>query len=203
VRVALAELSDERDVDRLIKEISGLPEISALINNAGFGFAGYFTDNADLHMRMLAVHVTAPVRLTAAVLPAMKRRGSGLIINVSSLASFFPMPKGATYAATKQYLNVFSESLQMELKPYGISIQALCPGMTRTDFHSRDDYGRKTAQRYPLGWMRPETVVRRSLKHVGGRPVVYIPGLMNKVIGRILSHVPKRIYYSVIQRYRT
>ena len=198
VRVILAELSVESEVDRLVAEVRALPEVSMLINNAGFGAAGRFSENPSQHHRMLAVHVIAATRLIEAVLPSMKRRRSGSIINVSSVAAYFPMPTGATYAATKRYLNVFSESLHMELKPYGIRVQALCPGMTRTDFHSRSDEGRSIAKKNVLGWMEPSTVARRSLKRVSGRGVIYVPGLINKFLVRFLSCLPRRPYYWIV-----
>jgi short-subunit dehydrogenase len=159
--------------------------------------AGYFTEHPEAHRRMLEVHVVVPLRLIAAVAPGMKERRNGLIVNVSSVAAFFPMPEGSTYAATKRYLNTFSESLYLELRPYGIKVQSLCPGMTRTDFHSRNDKGRQIANRNILGWMSPETVVRKALRHAAGPKVVYIPGLKNKILVGVVSRLPRRLYYRI------
>lgn len=198
--VVLAELSNEQDVSRLLSAITVLNPVTALVNSAGFGMAGYFTENPDANMNMLAVHVIAPLKLIAAVAPVMKGRRKGIIINVSSVAAFFPMAKGATYSATKKYLNTFSESLYMELRPFGISVQALCPGMTRTDFHSRDDEGREVARRYFLRWMKPETVARKSLNRIDRKTVVYVPGLLNKFLARVVSHLPRRLYYRLAAR---
>ena len=200
VRIVLAELSVESDVNRLIAEIRTLPDVSILINNAGFGAVGSFSEHPSRHHRMLAVHVICPVRLIEAVLPSMKSHRAGSIINVSSVASYFPMPTGATYSATKRYLCVFSESLHMELKPYGIHVQALCPGMTRTDFHSRSDEGKSIARKNVLGWMDPATVARRSLKHISGNRVVYVPGLVNKFLVRFVSHLPRWLYYRIAEK---
>lgn len=200
VRVLLAELSMESEVDRLVAEIQELQEVSMLINNAGFGMAGYFSENPVRHHEMLAVHVVAPIRLIEAVLPSMKRNRRGSIINVSSVASYFPTPKGSTYSATKQYLNTFSESLHMELKPHGIRVQALCPGMTRTDFHMRNHEGKEIEKKNVLGWMNPETVAKRSLRHVSSERVIYIPGVVNKLLVRVVSHLPRRLYYRIAEK---
>ena len=130
-----------------------------------------------------------------------KRRGA--IINVSSLASFFPMPGGTTYSATKAYLNSFSESLQMELSDFGIQVQALCPGMTHSDFHRKmGAHGDDIRKRYFLNWMDPDTVVRKSLRHLGSKRVLYIPGTINKAIARVMPKIPRRLYYPLVTKVR-
>ena len=145
---------------------------------------------------MLMVHVLAAMRLTNAVAPRMVDSRSGLIINVSSLAAYFPLPGSATYSATKRYLINFSESLHMELASYGVHVQALCPGMTKTDFHMRmGEDGKRIERQYILGWMKPEKVVKLSLRHVSSHHVVYIPGLVNKALVRIVSRIPRRLHY--------
>ena len=196
VAISVVELSDERQVDRLIAEIGEIPVITALVNNAGFGKAGLFTGNQDSHHAMLMVHVLAAMRLISAVAPRMVDSHDGLIINVSSVAAYFPLPGSTTYSSTKRYLLTFSESLHMELASYGIRVQALCPGMTKTDFHMRmGEDGKRIEKRYVLGWMKPEKVAKLSLRHISSPRVVYIPGLVNKALVRIVSRMPRRLYY--------
>jgi short-subunit dehydrogenase len=203
VRVSITEFSDAGQINRLIEEIETIPIVSVLINNAGFGNAGLFADAPERHYAMLMVHVAAAVRLSGAVVPRMVHNGEGMIINVASVAAFFPMPGSASYSSSKRYLVTFSESLHMELSTKGIRVQALCPGMTRTDFHDRrgteDD---KIRKRYFLGWMDPDTVVRRSLRHLDSGNVVYVPGLVNKLIVRLVSRLPKRLYYRLASKIR-
>lgn len=199
VQVSIVELSDIRQVDRLIEEIAAIPVISYLVNNAGFGQGGSFAQDPEAGYRMLMVHVVSAVRLTGAVASRMAEAGEGAIIHVSSVAAFFPMP--GNYSATKRYLVAFSESLHTELASRGVRIQALCPGMTRTDFHSRMGVeGEKIQQRYFLGWMQPEKVVQLSLRHLGNGRVIYTPGILNKFLVRFLSRMPRRLYYKVISR---
>ncbi len=203
VKVSIVELSDATQVDGLIEEIGSLPEVSLLINNAGFGDAGLFSGNAGRHHMMLAVHVVAAVRLAGAVIPRMIAAGSGAIINVASVAAFFPMPGSSTYSATKRYMITFSESLHMELAPHGISVQALCPGMTRTDFHERmGEAGKLIEKRYIFSWMAPDKVAKLSLRRLRSRRVVYVPGLFNKFLVRFATKIPKRLYYFAAMKIR-
>lgn len=110
-------------------------EIDLLINNAGFGSMGDFT-NLDLarELNMIDLNVRALVELTQRFLVPMRERKRGAIINVASTAGFQPVPFMATYAATKAFVLSFSEALWEENRPYGIKVMALCPGVTETGF---------------------------------------------------------------------
>jgi short-subunit dehydrogenase len=113
----------------------------------------------------------------------MMQRKQGAIINVSSIAAF--LPTHATYSSTKAYLNVFSEALQMELKGTGIYIQALCPGLTHTEFHDRPEFKseRSRISKTPkLLWMSAEDVVATSLRTLGHGAVICIPGWINRLL---------------------
>lgn len=108
-----------------------------LINNAGMGDYQKFA-NAEWSKidGMLQLNMTALTHLTHGLLPQMRERGRGAIINVSSLASIIPMPEFAVYAATKAYVTSFSEALRLELKRDNIPVMALCPGPVHTEFGS-------------------------------------------------------------------
>lgn len=162
-------------------------DIGFLVNSAGFGLAGGFAEREpERHAQMLAVHVSAPVGLARAVLPGMLARGQGAIINVSSVAAFASTGGHPMYCATKLFLNGFSRHLQEEVHARGIRVQALCPGYTRTGFHETDEYADFRRERVPSWlWMSPEQVVTASLRALGGRRVVVIPGLANRVISRV------------------
>ena len=109
--------------------------IDLLINNAGFGDFGLFSESSRTRqLEMIQLNVLALVDLTHQFLPLMKQRGSGSIINVSSLAAFRALPCLSIYAATKAFVLSFSESLWAENKKHGIRILALCPGRTDTEF---------------------------------------------------------------------
>jgi short-subunit dehydrogenase len=198
--VSIVELSDMKQVEILARRIEAIPNISAFVNNAGFGGSGGFVENPAGNRQMLTVHVVAAMRITEAVIPRMIAAGGGAIINVSSVAAFFPLPGSATYAATKQYLITFSEALQLELEGRGIHVQALCPGMTRTDFHEKmGEDGERIQRRYIFGWMEPERVARLSLRQLGKKQVLYVPGLINKFLVRIVSKIPRPLYRGLIR----
>src|SRR5687768_15902864 len=109
--------------------------IEALVNNAGFGLGGEFSETElSRELEMIQVNIGALTHLTKLFLPPMVRRRSGRILNVASTAAFQPGPLMAVYYATKAYVLSFSEALAEELRNTGITVTALCPGPTQTDF---------------------------------------------------------------------
>jgi len=162
-------------------------EIEVLINNAGFGINKAFT-MSDLakEEEILKVLVRTPMRLMHVALPAMKERNSGIVINVSSVASFIA---GGAYSASKAYLTVLSESLSTELSSTNIKISALCPGFTRTEFHQR---GRMKMAGLPnFMWLNSDVLVAKAWKDaVSGKPVS-IPGWQYKALVGLISSVPR------------
>ena len=134
-----ADLADEAQVERLLAalEESGT-RVDFLINNAGLGDHGLFEDSDWGRVQaMLDVNIKALTRLTHALLPGIIRSGRGAILNVSSIAAYLPMPQMAVYAASKAYVNSFTEALRAELRGTGVSVSALCPGPVETEFGVR------------------------------------------------------------------
>ena len=164
-------------------------EIEVLINNAGFGINKAFT-MSDLakEEEVLKVLVRTPMRLMHVALPAMKERNSGVVINVSSVASFIA---GGAYSASKAYLTVLSESLSTELSATNIKVSALCPGFTRTEFHER---GRMKMAGLPnFMWLNSDVLVAKSWKDaIAGKPVS-IPGWQYKTLVGAISLLPRSI----------
>ncbi len=109
--------------------------VTFLVNNAGLGDHGLFEEAEWSRIRpMLDVNIAALTHLTNLLVPGMIEAGRGAVLNVSSVAGFFPLPNLAVYAATKAYVTSFSEALAMELRPRGITVTALCPGPVPTEF---------------------------------------------------------------------
>ncbi|MFN8125951.1 MAG: SDR family oxidoreductase [Candidatus Nanopelagicales bacterium] len=131
-----ADLANRADVDRVARILAD-PEspVEILVNNAGFGIEDSFlhSDVAD-EQAMIDVMVTAVMRLSHAALPGMVARGSGRLINVSSVAGWIT---GSTYSAAKSWVTVFTEGLSGELSGTGVAATAVCPGFTHTEFHER------------------------------------------------------------------
>jgi short-subunit dehydrogenase len=132
----IADLSDPKAADQVfahLQKSSLLPEI--LINNAGFGDLTLFStqDPAKIE-QMINLNILTLTKLTRFLLPQMIARGSGRILNLASVASFFPGPLQAVYFATKAYVLSLSEALANELAASGVTVTALCPGGTKTNF---------------------------------------------------------------------
>ena len=163
-------------------------EIDVLINNAGFGINKAFSAS-DLvaEQQMFDVLVRTPMRLMHTVIPGMKQRNSGTIINVSSVAGFIA---GGTYSAAKSYLTVLSESLNTELASSGVKVSALCPGFTRTEFHER---GRMKMNGLPrFMWLNSDRLVEQSWSDAVANKPVSIPGWQYKLLVAVISTVPRK-----------
>jgi short-subunit dehydrogenase len=188
--VLRADLSDEADIGRVADLLAARQDIGILVNNAGFGTQGklHVTD-LEPQIEMVRLHVMAPMRLTRAVLPAMIAQGSGWIINVSSIAGFMYSAGNVNYCATKAYVTRFTEALDTELVGTGVVVQALCPGFTRSEFHSRASMDMKMVPGYL--WKTSDDVAAISIAAADrGRPVVVIPGLTFRVIRRLIGIMP-------------
>jgi short-subunit dehydrogenase len=179
----LATKSGVKSVEKYIQSY----EIEVLINNAGFGINKAFTaSNLGDEQDLLNVLVRATMRLMHVILPGMKERKSGTIINVSSVAGFIA---GGTYSAAKSYLTVLSESLNTELKGTGVIVSALCPGFTRTEFHQR---GRMKMKGLPsFMWLNADKLVAQSWKDAQAHQPVSVPGWQYKLLVAIISIAPR------------
>jgi hypothetical protein len=177
VEVLPADLSDPRETSTVVDWMLSLPRLDVLINNAGFGLKGGFAENAiERTLGMLEVHVAATVRITRAALDLMLPQNTGTIINVASMAAFFPMTS-ATYSATKAYLVNFSQGLQGELADTNVYIQALCPGFFYSEFHDTPELSDFKRSEIPgILWLTADQVVKESLQAVGRRQTLCIPG---------------------------
>ena len=176
--VLAADLARDEEIARLAAAIEARPDLTLLINNAGFGTRGDFAEVAlERHLEMIRVHDVATVALTRAALPGLIARGGGAIINVSSIASFFPSGGGVIYTATKAFLNNFSEALAAEVSGTGVRVQALCPGFTYSEFHDTTEYKGFDRKTIPDAlWMTAEAVVDESLAALSGDKVIVVPG---------------------------
>ncbi len=193
-----ADLADPDAVARVAERIAATPTLTLLVNNAGFGIQGTFvTADEEEQLQMIRVNTVAPVRLTRAAAPGMVERQRGAIVNVSSMMAFFPLGRGTTYAATKAYLNAFTEALHQELAGAGVRVQALCPGFTRTEFHDAAGYESRDSMGLPdFVWMSPEAVVDQSLRDLRRGRVISIPGPVNRLVVALRRFVPRSWIYA-------
>ena len=201
VRVHIIDLSQTTQVKELCDWLEQEKiEIDLLINNAGLGDMGRFsTSDPERIERMVSVNMLALTLLTRRVLPAMIQRGNGGILNVSSSAAFLPIAQFSVYAASKAYVNSFSEGLRAELRGSGVSVTALCPGPVKTEF--TDVARRPDEESIPLGaeivYVSAADVARAGIRAVeNDRPLV-IPGIVMKIGMTIVRMLPLAFLRSV------
>jgi short-subunit dehydrogenase len=171
VRAIRADLSRPDDLQRVCEQVNESP-LDMLVNNAGLAHYMQFADLEPSQARELVeLNLLAPVLLTRAVVAGMLAREGGSIINVASLLAFSgevqsrQLPLRAVYASTKSFLVTFSELLADELAPHGIRVQVVCPGVVRSDFHSRQGIDMSAVPR-----MEPRQVVEASLADLADVP---------------------------------
>ena len=133
------DVTDQASVDAAVAAASArFGAIDVLINNAGYGLFGPFESASEADIRrQFQTNVEGVFAVTRAVLPQMRERGSGVIINVASLTGLVAMPLYSLYAASKYAVVGFSESLSHELAPFGIRVKVIAPGSVATDFSGR------------------------------------------------------------------
>lgn len=170
-----------------------------LVNNAGFGARGEFSEMpVDRIASMLAVNVNALTMLARELLPAMRNRKRGGVLNVASTAAFQPGPFMAAYYASKAYVLSLSEALHVECKPDGVTVTCLCPGPTDTGFAAEADMTDTLMFRF--GTMDAATVAHAA--HAGfrrGRAIV-VPGLRNKLGMQSLRFSPRAVVRNLVAR---
>lgn len=192
VEVLAADLTQAAALRAVEEVVADDATLDLLVNNAGFGTQGRFAElDIDREEEEIRLNVVALVRLTRAALPHMIQRGRGEIVNVSSMAGFYPGPFLATYGATKAFVTSFTESLTEELRETGVRVQALCPGFTRTEFQERASID--TSQIPGFAWMSAEEVVEASLDGLSRDELVVVPGNLNRALRAGASLLPRSI----------
>ncbi len=192
-------------IEKLCRSLeSDAIEIEFLVNNAGYGVAGTFTEpDWQTHADSLRVMLDSVCELTWRLLPAMQQKGRGFVVNVASLAGLVPgSAKHTLYGATKSFLIKFSESLAMENLTTGVSVSALCPGFTYSEFHDVLGHRELTDQMSSYMWMNADQVVRFGIHSVIKRKplIIAVPGRVNRFIATLMRLMPRTMAHALIQR---
>ena len=199
-RVIPGDLADPGGPKRIVQEIEKEKlDVDVLVNNAGLGVYGRFwkTDLAR-QLEVIQVNVAALTELTGRILPAMISRRRGRIVNVASTAAFQPGPYMSVYYATKAYVLSFSEALAEELRGTGVTVTALCPGLTTTEFQERAGI---EGGLFPAPFvMDAAAVARAGWKAARRGKRVVIPGLGNKLLKEAVRFAPRRIVTKAAHR---
>ncbi|MHC1480634.1 SDR family NAD(P)-dependent oxidoreductase [Frateuria aurantia] len=196
VTVLVADLADPGAAVQLEAALRARDlHVDWLINNAGYGLPGHFVQSGwEQHAAFLQVLVTAPTELAWRLLPGMRARGRGAIINVASLAGFAPGTAGHTlYAAAKAYMIKFSQSLALENQARGIKVCALCPGFTYSEFHDVTGTRALMNKMPTYMWQTADEVVAEALEALDRGETVRVTGRVNRLIKAVLKLLPDRL----------
>ena len=188
VETLTADLADRDQVLRVAERLESVDRpVDTLVSNAGFGVRARLLDpDTSQHEQSIEVMVRAVLILGAAAGRAMKARGNGTIVNVSSTAGYVTM---GSYSATKSWVTVYTESLANELRGSGVQVTVLCPGWVRTEFHERAEI---SSGKIPSClWLDADRLVTDCLNDVRHSRVISIPSLRYKALMLAARHVPR------------
>ncbi len=200
VHTIVNDLSEANGVQSLVSELDkNQLHIDYLINNAGLGDFGLFIDSdIDKQKQMMMLNMVALTELTHRLLPAMKAKGAGRILNVASTASFQPGPFMSVYYATKAYVLSFSEAIANELHGTGITVTALCPGPTRSGFQDAADMNKSGVLKlFPMP--TSEQVAEYGFKAMLKGQRVAIHGKINWLMAQSIRFTPRRLATAVVR----
>lgn len=197
VETIAADLAVRSDVVGIAERLASVERpIDLLVNNAGFAVRVRLTAaDTTPHEHAIDVMIRAVLMLGAAAGRAMRQRGAGTIINVSSTAGFVAM---GGYSAIKSWVTSYSESLANELHGTGVKVVALCPGWVRTEFHERAEINMSSIP--PFLWLDADRLVADCLDDAAAGKVISIPSKRYKVLMTICEHLPHRAMRAVSRK---
>jgi len=194
------DLSDAEELEKFCQEISTLSEpISVLINNAGFSIRGALEDvPLSSVRRVYEVNLFSLIRVTQACLPGMRRLRGGTIVNLSSIVGKFTFPLNGVYSSTKHALEAIADALRMEVRPFGIRVVTIRPGIIATEFNDKanqltGDLLSRTDPDYKPVYQAYGAGVAKLFSNVA------IPGpdlIADIIVKAVLSDSPKAVYFA-------
>ncbi len=175
--------------------------VEVLVNNAGFGSGGRFTElELEREVQMVRLNVEAVFALCGVFVPEMAKRGRGAVLNVASVAAFQPVPRQATYGATKAFVLSFTEAVHAELGGTGVTATALCPGPVRTEFTQAGDMEDMESVVPDVFWADSEQVAEDGVKGLEKGRRVVVPGVLNRATALGGQHAPRSLLLRAAQR---
>ena len=177
-------------------------QVDYLVNNAGYGVSGQYTSNDWItHEQFMQVMVTAVLHMTYLVLPGMRERGFGRVVNIASLAGLMPSTAGHTlYGACKGFLIKFSESLNDEYRGSGINVCAVCPGFTYSEFHDVTGTREQVSQMADCMWQTAEVVVAEGYDATEQGRAYFVTGRVNRFLAWLGRHLPRGMLNAMMRR---
>jgi len=196
--IVTADLSQAGAVTDVLSALADV-DIDMLVNNAGFGLCGAFSDLSSVEQQqMIQLNIAALTGLTHALLPGMQQRGFGGVLNVASTAAFQPGPWMTVYYASKAYVLAFSEALHEELLDTPLHITTLCPGATATGFADRADMSESLL--FSHGVMDAQRVAKEGFEGFRQGRAIVIPGLKNRLLAFSIRLTPRFLVRKIVKR---
>lgn len=197
VTVVAADLATSAGVDAGHHGVADR-DVDVLVNNAGAGWIGLFVDAPyDRQLEIVDLNCRALVALTHRVLPQMKARGAGQIVQVASVAGFMPGPRSSVYYASKAFVVSHSEALRHELQGTGVGITILCPGPVATEFQQSSGVSS------PMGgatMMSDVEVAEAGIEAAAAGRFLCVPGPANRVLVALSAILPRRFSAFLVDR---
>lgn len=174
--------------------------IDVLVNNAGIQVYGEFhNSNLQQNLNMIQINLVSIIQLTRLLLPEMVKNGKGRILNIASTGSFGAGPLNSVYCATKSFLLSFSEAIAEELRNTGVSVTALCPGATETEFAERAGISDIRLFKYTLMIMDAKKVAQIGYLALSSGKSVVVAGLLNKITVLSFKFMPRKLVTKTIK----
>lgn len=201
VTVIARDLADPDSARAVVQEVESRGfSIDVLVNSAGLGIYGFFAETPlARELAMIQVNLVAVTELTKRLLPGMLQRRRGRILNLASTAAFQPGPLMAVYYATKAYVLSFSEALANETAGTGVTVTALCPGPTLTEFQKQAGLEETRLFRSPLVLDARSVALAGYRGMLRGKRVV-VPGFGNKLLVAAERVTPRRLVTAITRR---
>lgn len=194
-QVDLSDMNAVRELHQRLKTQN--IRVETLVNNAGFGLQGQFLDHSlDESLNMINLDIASLVAVTRLFAADMKLAGKGRVLMVASLLSYQGVKNFAVYSAAKAFVLKFSDALHRELKQDGITVTALCPGMSDTGFAEAAQ--QKLTPMLKRAMMKPTPVVKAGIRALNAGKMSVVPGMGNKAITFFTWATPRRLHQAVM-----
>ena len=201
VVIFVADLSQRQQVKNLCLFITEKDlQVDILVNNAGVGRSGDFgRDSLEKNLEMMHLNMDALVSLTHKVLPQMRHRGKGHIINVASVAAFLPGPYMNVYYATKAFVLSFSEALREEVLSEGVNVSALCPGPVKTEFFNTSGMGESVRLEQLPFILSAKSVAEDAFNLTLSKKPFKVSGFSNKLLTVVIKFAPRLVTRKIVR----
>jgi len=196
------DLGDGRARERLLGQLDELGlDVEVLVNNAGFGSGGRFQElDPEDEVEMVKLNVETVVALCARFLPEMVRRGRGAVLNTASTAAFQPLPRQATYGASKAFVLSFTDALTSDLAGTGVTATSLCPGPVDTEFAGSAGIDDDAEGLPGLFWTDVADVAEQGVRGLEEGKRVVVPGTLNRATALSGQHAPRSLLLKLVGR---